>query len=255
MPFPLLFSVRYNTPMPNAKLQNFTVHFHNSEEYHHLKREIFSHNTYYFETTSPNPTIIDAGAHIGLATLYFKTQYPLATITAVEPNPYLFALLEQNIFENQLQDIICINAALAATKDKLPFYIDETANQWWSTGSFINGAWTKQQKSTEILVPTIPLSDIVTTQVDLLKLDIEGAEQLVLESCPNVLHFIDQIHIEYHSTKNQSMVKLSELLTNHGFVLTYFKDGYQLEKFNINQPKGLFEIHAKKKAQKSGTLA
>ncbi len=233
--------------MPSAKLQNFTVHFHNSEEYHHLKREIFSHNTYYFETTNPTPTIIDAGAHIGMASLYFKSIYPNAHITAIEPNPYLFELLEQNIFENQLQDITCINAALAATKGSLPFYIDETSNQWWSTGSFTEGAWTKQQKSTELQVPTMPLSDIVTTPVDLLKLDIEGAEQLVLESSQQVLHLIDQMHIEYHSTKDQNLLKLSELLSGHRFSLTYFKDGHQLEKFNINQPKGLFEIHARKK--------
>ena len=42
------------------------------------------------------PLIIDAGANIGLATLWFARVFPEATIVAVEPDERNFALLEQN---------------------------------------------------------------------------------------------------------------------------------------------------------------
>ena len=42
------------------------------------------------------PLIIDAGAHIGAATVWFKHQFPEARIVAVEPEPENFALLAQN---------------------------------------------------------------------------------------------------------------------------------------------------------------
>src|SRR3990167_1327682 len=43
-------------------------------------RDIFVKNNYYFETNEPKPVIIDGGANIGLATLYFKYLYPNSKI-------------------------------------------------------------------------------------------------------------------------------------------------------------------------------
>ncbi|MCA9369028.1 MAG: FkbM family methyltransferase [Pseudomonadales bacterium] len=230
--------------MQSAKLKNFTVYFENSEEYHHLKREVFSHDEYYFETDNPNPVIIDAGAHIGLTTLYFKSLYPHATIIALEPNPDLFKLLEKNIWENQLENVTTIQGALSDTRSTTEFFVDSTKNQWWSTGSFIKGAWTKQQESQAIQVDTWPLSEFVTQPIDVLKLDIEGAEQAVLEASQDALPLIDQILMEYHSVKQQNLYYLSEILKQQGYTLSYAQDGKELTKFNIKQSKGLISVHA-----------
>src|ERR1700730_7986688 len=43
------------------------------------------------------PIIIDAGANIGLATLWFKAQYPKATVIAIEPDTENFAVLKENV--------------------------------------------------------------------------------------------------------------------------------------------------------------
>ncbi len=230
--------------LQSAHLRHFTVWYHNAEEYHHLKREIFSHNEYYFETDNPAPVIIDAGAHIGLTTLYFKSLYPSATIIALEPNPDLFAILEKNVWENQLENVTTLQAALGGTRGTTEFFIDSTQNEWWSTGSFIKGAWTKQQKSRAIPVETWPLSEFVTQPIDVLKLDIEGAEQVVLEASKAALPLIDQILMEYHSVKQQNLSSLSEMLKKAGFNIEYAQDGKALKKFNIKQSKGLISVHA-----------
>ncbi len=236
-----------NIKLESAKLKNFTVFHHNSEEYHHLKREVFSHDEYYFETDNPTPFIIDAGAHIGLTTLYFKSLYPQAKIVAIEPNPTLFKILEKNVFENQLDDVTLINGALAETAGTAELFVDSTKNKWWSTGSFIKGAWTKQQESIPIEVETWPLSEFITQPVDLLKIDIEGAEQKVLEASIDSLSMVSQIMMEYHSVKQQNLFDLSELLKQHGFKVEYSRDGKELIKFNIKQSKGLIDVHAWRK--------
>jgi FkbM family methyltransferase len=43
------------------------------------------------------PVIIDAGANIGLATLWFKAQYPKATVISIEPDTENFAVLKENV--------------------------------------------------------------------------------------------------------------------------------------------------------------
>jgi len=70
-----------------------------------VKSEIFTSDLYYFETENSTPFIIDAGAHIGLVTLYFKKNYPDSEIIAIEPNPESFEILENNMYENQIDGI------------------------------------------------------------------------------------------------------------------------------------------------------
>ena len=214
--------------MPSAKLQSYQIYFNNSEEYHHLKTEIFTHDTYYFETDNPAPLIIDAGAHIGLSTLYFKKLYPAARIIAIEPLPQNLALLEKNIWENQLADVTVIPAALSNQVGDQTFYADETDFQWWSTASFKSGAWNGIQKSAALTVPTRPLADFLTEPIDFLKMDIEGAEQLVLEAAQPHLHLIKHMMIEFHPTAGQSLPELVELLEKTGFTTTLWQDQQQV---------------------------
>ncbi|HEX4602645.1 MAG TPA: hypothetical protein VH724_01505, partial [Candidatus Angelobacter sp.] len=58
-----------------------------------LYSEIFARESYWFTSNKPNPVILDCGANIGMATLYFKWLYPLAQITAFEPDPTTFNAL------------------------------------------------------------------------------------------------------------------------------------------------------------------
>lgn len=221
-----------------ARVHNFTVHYQTSDEFHHLKREVFTHDSYYFETDNPTPVIIDAGAHIGLSTLYFKYLYPNAKIIAIEPNPETFALLEQNIFENQLDDVTTINAALWETATTLPFYRDKTKNRWHSTAGFLPGAWTGDQESAEIQVPTMPLTELIQQPIDFLKMDIEGAETTVLKAAESALPLIKHCMIEFHPHERQDQKKLLELLEQH-FQLSFFKNGKQVPRSKL---RGLFTI-------------
>ncbi len=226
-----------------TKLKNFTVYYHNSQEFHQLKREIWGGHLYYKEFDTPTPTIIDAGAHIGLSTLYFKSLYPHAHIIAIEPHPTLFQLLKKNIFENQIQNVHLHNIALDKQEADRQFFIDTSHHEWWSTAGFYQGGWTTDQVTEPIRVSTQTLSSFLTEHVDLLKLDIEGAEMPVLQESYTKLHLVDHIFVEFHPVEGYQLSDLTDMLQTSGFRITLWKKG---KKVNFKHAKGLILVEGER---------
>ena len=203
--------------------KNLQLEYDQTAEFHDLKREILDYQIYGVELESQQPVIIDGGAHLGLATAYFKWLYPEAHLWAFEPNPDLYRLLQKNIQANDFEDVTVINAALSSQTGKRPFFVDDTDWRWYSVGSFRRGAWSGEQKrQREIIVKTVKLSDFVQkmSTVDLLKLDIEGAEMSVLLSLKNQLQRVKNLVFEFHPTPEQNFTQLCQLLRGQGYELT-----------------------------------
>ena len=99
--------------MYTTRLGQFIFSFPNTQEFHALKREIYSQHSYYLENDLTAPYIIDAGAHIGMSVAYFKSLWPDATILAIEPNPQSLEYLHHNIEQNQLSRVQVEPVALA----------------------------------------------------------------------------------------------------------------------------------------------
>ena len=228
--------------MPTTKVSPFTISYTNTEEFHILKSEVFTQDIYYFESDNPEPFIIDAGAHIGLATLYFKKLFPAAKIIAIEPNTQLIPLLEENIFQNGLKDVQILPIALSDHRGMTEFFIDETKNEWWSTGSFEPGAWNHEQHSKTVLVQTEMLGDLISRPVDFLKLDIEGAEMLVLLAAKDKIEQIRHMIIEFHPTNSQNLAGFIEFLQEHRFSTHIWKDGKEI--LELRKAKGLVYVEA-----------
>jgi FkbM family methyltransferase len=123
----------------------------------------------------PN-TIVDAGAHIGMASILFALQYPTARIIAIEPEPSNFAALVRNTAP--YKTITPIQAAL-----------------WRNDGEVTLGASNAHPKGAFQIVENgghrvraITMDTVMREtgihSIDLLKVDIEGAEVEVFESCP-----------------------------------------------------------------------
>lgn len=132
-------------------------------------REMFADREYVFpESLSYHPKhIADIGAHIGAAALFFRTMYPHAKITSYEPVPANFALLQKNL--SSLDNVECVHAAVAAISGTVTFYPDPIAS---TRASLTNpGA-----NATGIEVPAVLFDDVVGTDVDLVKFDVEGDE-------------------------------------------------------------------------------
>src|SRR3954462_7568786 len=62
--------------------------------------DIFVEGALEYRAASVSPRILDCGANVGLASLFFKRRHPAARITAYEADPSLFAIAKANLTAN-----------------------------------------------------------------------------------------------------------------------------------------------------------
>lgn len=180
-----------------------------------LYNEVFVFRDYFVENVnSSKPVIIDCGGNIGISVLFFKQMYPNAKIISFEPNEKNLNILKNNIMANNLHDVQVVNKAVSDKIGKLVFY--EYGN---ATGSLNkNNASGDVEK---IEVEAVLLSDYITEPVDILKIDIEGAESAVLLelAAKDKLKLVKNIAMEYHYSIDSSnkMPDVLKALENNGF--------------------------------------
>ena len=139
--------------------------------------------------------IIDCGANVGFASLYFHKVFPAARILAIEPDPSNFGMLVANT--KGIDNITPIHAAV--WHDSTYLQIDNSAG----------GAWGRRVKpslneaiSERALVKAVTIAELISQfafpSVDLLKLDIEGAELELFSADVQWLKKVSVIAIELH---------------------------------------------------------
>ncbi len=166
-------------------------------------QEIFVDEIYCFESKCSNPVIIDCGANIGLSVLYFKSLFPEAKIIAYEADKAIANALQKNLTTNNLSDVAVIAKAV---------WIDDKGVTFFSDGADGGSIYGTSNKQT--LVPSVHFKQELTMHehIDMLKIDIEGAEVDVLKDCKNDLSHVRFLFIEYHSFSGTPQ-KLNTILT------------------------------------------
>jgi FkbM family methyltransferase len=154
--------------------------------------DIFVKRVLDFNACTPAPRILDCGANVGLASLFFKSRYPAARITAYEADPAIFEMLAANLTANGAGDVEAVHAALWTSSGRLSFRSEGSdSGMIASLPGAVDGAATE--------VPSLRLRDILAAgPVDLLKLDIEGAEDVVLADCEPALDGVRAIIMDLH---------------------------------------------------------
>jgi FkbM family methyltransferase len=153
-------------------------------------KQIIVNREYDFGFPLPeNAVIIDAGANIGMASVYFANKFPTARIIALEPDPSNFAMLEKNV--RPYPQIRPINAALWEQSTSMRI----THEEWGTAGRTCepDESGTIQAITTKELCLSFELDHI-----DLFKLDIEGAESGIFENSSEWIGKVDRIVIELH---------------------------------------------------------
>lgn len=166
--------------------------------------EHFGFNTYFFNTTKKRPVIVDIGANIGDTAIYFKWLYPNCSIYAFEPHPEAFKLLVKNVQLNKLKSIFAFNTALGNSVGKINLY---SSDNTYSRTSSINSSAKINDSKVEKIQSSITKIDSFEVlrnikNIDLLKIDIEGAESELFETLDNILIKTNKVVLEYHITKN-----------------------------------------------------
>jgi FkbM family methyltransferase len=194
----------------SIELGDTVIHAQNWLELDFLFNEVFVGNEYLVKLPRRDPFIIDCGANIGCATLYFKLHYPDARILAFEPNPFCFEMLKKNVEVNGLKNVTLVPAACASAPGTTTFHV----NPGFSPLSSAVGNRDEKQKTVPIEVRLVKLSESITEDVDLLKLDIEGGEWEVFADlvASGKLARIHRLAIEYHHRFGTTEVKMSRFL-------------------------------------------
>jgi FkbM family methyltransferase len=156
-------------------------------------RETFMSDTYWSRfDLSKCRTYVDLGANLGLTAMHFATQAPLDVMVLVEPNPALVPVLKANVADSGINARVVIEpVAIADGRASVEFSIGE-AHRMGSTHYSHQGAET-------ILVPATTLGALLDRHglqsVDIIKIDIEGAEnELDLESLRRCRFIFAEVH-------------------------------------------------------------
>ena len=154
-------------------------------------KKVFLYEDYFLPFKITPKVIVDAGANIGMATLYFATQYPEARIIAIEPEPSNFKMLQMNC--SGLANVTLLEMALWPLAQ--PVDIQNPQEEKWA---FSVAAETSGGRISTINVPEL-LEKTADGRIDLLKLDIEGAEwELFSRNPESWLSKVETIAIELH---------------------------------------------------------
>ena len=156
----------------------------------------------------PPMKILDLGANIGLSALWLNNMYPKSTIVAYEADPEIFKFLEMNV--GHIDNITIHNKAIWSEKAKLSFSSEG------SDGGRVNTAVVNNRNT----VSAIDIKEVLSDdEFDFIKMDIEGAESIVLPECSGLLDNTKYLFFEYHSlaTEGQNVGRILSDLTDQNF--------------------------------------
>jgi len=202
----------------SARFAGYRVRVPDALSFLYQYLDIFHKQIYRFPTpkAGEKSVILDCGANVGTSALFFAKNYPAAEIHAFEPDPKIFAYLRENIENNRVANVQLHQKAIWIEEGELHFQ-QEGAD----AGSLLAEDNSSTKAVSSIAVACTPLRDWLQQyeEVDLLKIDIEGAELDVILHCADSLRRCRRIFIEYHAFlgKEQRLDELLATLRRAGF--------------------------------------
>lgn len=162
--------------------------------------QILTDREYHFEAKKQPKVIIDAGANIGMASVFFANAFPEATIIAIEPEETNFAVLKKNVAP--YPKVIPVQAALWCNNALINLVDTGICRGWGKWGFRTQGAGEKSENKVCHQIQGMTLDKIMRDQgidfIDVLKVDIEGAEKEVFADASNWIDKVGAVVIELH---------------------------------------------------------
>ncbi len=167
--------------------------------------------------------IIDAGANVGFTTILFHAYFPNAKIAVIEPNGENLVQLQFNMNLNQIQQVEIFSNALWVHKDSLEMHNNFRDGKHWSVS--VQPLSSVNLNSLDV-VDGVTLEDVWERMgkqpIDLLKMDIEGAERFLFESenfCHVMQGIVKNIVIEIHDEYDVRPIIYQQMKKNGYFHL------------------------------------
>lgn len=188
----------------------------------------------------PGDTVMDVGANIGLWVMgAARHAGPQGNVHAFEPVPENFARLTRNLALNGLNQVCCQQLALSDRSGRAVFYSATDHNS--GLGSLTQRDRADRQMETEVMTLDDYCEERAIHGIDLMKVDVEGAELMVFRGAPRVLSSTKAPIIMFETDEaltarfDCSSSSIKELLHQYGY--DFFRyDGSRLEPVAITDP-------------------
>jgi len=159
-------------------------------------KQVFLDQEYAIELPCSPVNIIDAGANIGLTSIFFSARYPEARILAIEPEQSNFALLERNT--RPYPNVIPLRAALWK-EDTTIDLVDPGLGHWaFQTHDRGRDGEARPHDAVPGVTVTTLMKDHAMDTMDILKMDIEGSEKEVFEEPGAWVDKVGVLMVELH---------------------------------------------------------
>jgi FkbM family methyltransferase len=169
-------------------------------------REVWIEEVYRPPVDIPIDTVVDLGTNIGLTSVWYATQFQASRLLCVEPLAQNAALARRNLAQNGIQADF-VEAAVGPEDGTVRFEEDQD----YSTRGHVSASGTKE-------VPMLSMQTLLDRfgeqRIDILKMDIEGAEDPVLRGN---LDWIDRVQAVIIEFDRGDPVELSQILEARGF--------------------------------------
>ncbi len=161
-------------------------------------KQVFIHQEYNFDVKKQPDVVVDAGANIGLAAIYFASKYPNAKIIAIEPEESNFQLLQKNAVP--YRNIIPVQAALWNENGRINLMDPGLGNWGFVTDKEKNREKLSGNYCYEVKSITVDklIDDYGLNMIDLFKIDIEGAEKEIFSDSSAWIKKVNGLIIELH---------------------------------------------------------
>ncbi|MEB3189380.1 MAG: FkbM family methyltransferase [Snowella sp.] len=159
----------------------------------------------------PPTTVLDIGANIGLFSLWARRCFPAATIHAYEPNPRITAFTKNNLAQGSIA-----------------FFAEGIGSQ----SGFASGIDQSESRLSQFTVGAMAGIKVISLQeavdrlggnVDLLKLDCEGAEWEIFHD-PTPFANIESVRMEYHLTDGKTIADVKQVVESLGYAVDHLEE-------------------------------
>lgn len=188
---------------------------------------------------SPKDVLVDVGANYGDYTDFFRKQLDgNGKIYSIELHPETFTRLK-NKFE-EFENIKVLNFAVCNNTGEVEYFAGKDA---W-TNNIIGHDMSFNKNASLGKIQSIRLDELLENEkkIKLIKIDVEGAEKLVLQGMKNIIHKVENILVECHLDEEWEQIR-NIILYEYNFDCTNIISGESI----TNNSKRPYQCFCKKK--------